>query len=305
VKTVGTIDEVRAATDAVRGSGGSVGLVPTMGYFHAGHRSLMTAAVAAHDFVVVSSFVNPTQFAPHEDLAAYPRDPDGDAGVAAGAGVGMMFAPSVEEMYPDGPPRTTVHVAGLTEGMCGAARPTHFDGVTTVVAKLFSTVGPCHAYFGRKDFQQLAVVRRMARDLDLPVTVVGCPLIREADGLAMSSRNVYLSAAERHAAPALYDALTAVVEAVQDGLRDTQAARVIVQQRVASEPLLDLEYVDIRNTDSLEPLPSLRGSCVVALAARTRRARLIDNVVLRVTANSVEADLGVRIADGPPRGATP
>jgi pantoate--beta-alanine ligase len=305
VKTVGTIDEVRAATDAARASGGSVGLVPTMGFFHAGHRSLMTAAVEAHDFVLVSSFVNPTQFAPYEDLAAYPRDRDGDAGVAAGAGVGMMFAPSVEEMYPDGPPHTTVHVAGLTEGMCGAARPTHFDGVTTVVAKLFSIVGPCHAYFGRKDFQQFAVVRRMARDLDLPVTVVGCPLIREADGLAMSSRNAYLSAAERDAAPALYGALIAVVEAVHDGLRDTEAARVIVQQRVGREPLLDLEYVEIRDADSLEPLPTLNGSCVVALAARVGRARLIDNVLLRVTASGIEADLGARIADGPSRGATP
>lgn len=305
MKTVRTIDEVRAATDAVRTRGGSVGLVPTMGYFHAGHRSLMTAAVEAHDFVVVSSFVNPTQFAPQEDLAAYPRDPDGDAGVAAGAGVAMMFAPSHEEMYPDGPPRTTVHVAGLTEGMCGAARPTHFDGVTTVVAKLFSIVGPCHAYFGRKDFQQLAVVRRMARDLDLPVTVVGCPLIREGDGLAMSSRNAYLSADERAAAPALFGALVAVVEAVQDGLRDTEAARAIVQQRVGGESLLDLEYVEIRDTEALEPLPNLRGSFVVALAARVGRARLIDNVVLRVTPRGVEADLGARVAAGPPRVATP
>ena len=193
MKVVGTIAEVRAATDAARAAGGSVGLVPTMGFFHAGHRSLMTTAASAHDLVVVSSFVNPTQFAPNEDLAAYPRDPDADDAVAVAAGVDLMFRPDLTVMYPDGPPRTTVHVAGLTEGMCGATRPTHFDGVTTVVAKLFSIVGPAHAYFGRKDFQQLAVVRRMARDLDLPVTVVGCPLIREADGLAMSSRNAYLT----------------------------------------------------------------------------------------------------------------
>jgi pantoate--beta-alanine ligase len=305
VKTVRTIAEVRAATDAVRAAGGSVGLVPTMGFFHAGHRSLMTAAVAAHDFVVVSSFVNPTQFAPHEDLTAYPHDPDGDAAVAGAAGVGMVFAPSVEEMYPDGSPRTTVHVAELTEGMCGAARPTHFDGVTTVVAKLFSIVGPCHAYFGRKDFQQLAVVRRMTRDLDLPVTVVGCPLIREADGLAMSSRNAYLSRDERAAAPALYAALVAVVEAVQEGLRDPEAARAIVQQRLGAEPLLDLEYVEIRDAEALEPLATLRDAFVVALAARVGRARLIDNVVIRVSERGVDPDLGARVADGPPRGATP
>src|SRR6476619_940046 len=219
MRVVGTIAEVRAATDAARTSGGSVGLVPTMGFFHAGHRSLMAAAVAAHDLVVVSSFVNPMQFAPTEDLAAYPRDPDGDDGLAAGAGVDVMFRPDVDEMYPDGPSRTTGCVAGLTEGMRGATRPTHFDGVTTVVTKLLSIVGPCHAYFGRKDFQQLAVVRRMARDLDLPVTVVGCPLVRESDGLAMSSRNAYLTVEERAAAPALHAALLDAVDAIRTGTR--------------------------------------------------------------------------------------
>jgi pantoate--beta-alanine ligase len=305
VKVVTTIGEVRAATDAVRAEGGSVGLVPTMGFFHAGHRSLMDAAVDAHDLAVVSSFVNPTQFAPHEDLAAYPRDPEADDAVAVAAGVGIMFRPGVEEMYPDGPPRTTVHVAGLTEGMCGAARPTHFDGVTTVVAKLFSIVGPCHAYFGRKDFQQLAVVRRMARDLDLPVTVVGCPLVRESDGLAMSSRNAYLTAEERAAAPALHAALVAAADAVRAGERDPEAARAVVTARVAREPNLDLEYVEIREADSLEEMAVLDGAFVIALAAQVGRARLIDNVLVDVRASGVDADLGVRIADGPRASASP
>ena len=169
-----------------------VGFVPTMGYFHDGHRSLMRAARAADDLVVVSLFVNPTQFGAGEDLSRYPRDPEGDAAIAAAEGVDVLFLPEVEEVYPEGA-RTTVHVEGLTDNLCGASRPGHFDGVTTVVAKLFSMVGPCRAYFGRKDAQQLAVIRRMTADLNFPVEVVGCPLVREADGLAMSSRNAYLA----------------------------------------------------------------------------------------------------------------
>jgi pantoate--beta-alanine ligase len=305
VKVLETIAAVREATDATRRAGGTVGLVPTMGFFHAGHRSLMTAAASAHDLVVVSSFVNPTQFAPGEDLAAYPRDQEGDDALAAAAGVDVTFRPAVDEMYPDGPPLTTVHVDGLTEGMCGAARPTHFDGVTTVVAKLFAITGPCHAYFGRKDFQQLAVVRRMTRDLDLPVTVVGCPLVREPDGLALSSRNAYLTPAERAAAPTLHAALAAAAETIRSGARDADAARAVVVDRVGTEPLLALEYVEIRAADSLEPVGLLDGSFVIALAARVGRARLIDNVVVDVGPTGVDVDLGERVADGPPRGANP
>jgi pantoate--beta-alanine ligase len=305
VKIATTIAEVRTATDAVRAGGGTIGFVPTMGFFHAGHRSLMAAAVAAHDLVVVSSFVNPTQFAPTEDLAAYPRDEAGDDAVGTDVGVGITFRPDVAEMYPDGPPRTTVHVAGLTEGMCGASRPTHFDGVTTVVAKLFSIVGPCHAYFGRKDFQQLAVVRRMTRDLDLPVVVVGCPLVREADGLAMSSRNAYLTTEERAVAPTLHAALVDAVDGVRAGERDPEGVRALVTARVGSEPRLELEYVEVRDATSLEPMTVLDGSFVVALAARLGRARLIDNVVVEVGTNGIQADLGVRVTDGPSQQATP
>jgi pantoate--beta-alanine ligase len=202
VITVERIAGVRGACDGARGRGASVGLVPTMGAFHEGHRSLMRAARAANDFVVVSLFVNPTQFAPTEDLAAYPRDLERDAAIAAAEGADVLFTPPVDEMYRAGA-RTTVHVEGLTDVLCGASRPGHFDGVTTVVTKLFSIVGPCRAYFGRKDAQQLAVVRRMTADLDLPVEVVGCPLVREYDGLAMSSRNAYLSPDDRAAATVL------------------------------------------------------------------------------------------------------
>ena len=214
----------------MRARGGTVGLVPTMGFFHEGHRSLMRAARAENDVVVVSLFVNPTQFGPTEDLDAYPRDLAGDTAVAAAEDVDVLFAPSVAEMYPDGA-ATTVHVAGLTDGLCGASRPGHFDGVTTVVAKLFSIVGPCHAYFGRKDAQQLAVVRRMAADLDLPVQVVGCPLVREPDGVAMSSRNAYLVADDARAATVLVRALRCAADAVLAGERDARRVRSVLAER--------------------------------------------------------------------------
>jgi pantoate--beta-alanine ligase len=292
---IATIAELRAATDGVRRDGRTVGLVPTMGFFHEGHRSLMEAARAAHDFVVVSLFVNPLQFGPSEDLAAYPRDLDGDAALAREVGVDVLFHPDVAEVYPDGPSRTTVHVAGLTEGMCGAARPTHFDGVTTVVTKLFSMVGPCHAYFGRKDFQQLAVIRRMTRDLDLPVTVVGCPLVREPDGLARSSRNAYLTPEERAEAPVLSEALFAAADAVQAGERSAAVIVDGVRRCLATTKHVALEYVEVRDADSLEPVVSVSGAVLLAAAARVGKARLIDNVVITVAGESVEVDRGVRL----------
>jgi len=202
VEVVTTAAALRTALDVVRHDGGTVGLVPTMGYLHDGHVSLMDAAVADNDVTATTIFVNPLQFAPTEDLAAYPRDLAGDTARCEAAGVGVLFTPSVEEMYPV-PMQTTVSVAGITETMEGASRPSHFAGVATVVAKLFALAGPCRAYFGEKDFQQLAVVRTMARDLSFPVEVVGCPTVREPDGLAMSSRNAYLTPEERAAAPVL------------------------------------------------------------------------------------------------------
>ncbi|HEX6312792.1 MAG TPA: pantoate--beta-alanine ligase [Acidimicrobiia bacterium] len=290
--TFDRVADLRTACEAARRQGQTVGLVPTMGYFHEGHRSLMRAARAAHDLVVVTIFVNPLQFGAGEDLDGYPRDLAGDSSAAEAEGVDVLFTPSVAEMYPE-PTRTTVHVDGLTEGLCGAARPTHFDGVTTVVAKLFSIVGPCSAYFGRKDAQQLVVVRRMALDLDLPVTVVGCPLVREPDGLAMSSRNAYLSSDERAAATVLARALRAGADAVVAGERDAGALIRGIRSFVAAEPLVDLEYAEVRRAGDLTPVDRLDGEILVAVAARVGAARLIDNVTITIADTEVATDLGV------------
>jgi pantoate--beta-alanine ligase len=292
VITVSTVRELRAECDAARAVGNHVGFVPTMGYFHAGHRSLMRRARHESNLVVVSLFVNPLQFAPTEDLAAYPRDLAGDAAAAAAEGVDILFTPMVDEMYPQ-PIRTTVHVAGLTEGLCGKARPTHFDGVTTVVAKLFSMVGPCSAYFGRKDAQQLAVVRRMAADLNLPVEVVGCPLVRESDGLAMSSRNAYLDAEDRRAATVLSRALHEAAAEVVNGARDADAVRRVLTGLIGTEPRVQLDYAEIVDADDLAPVEKIDGDVLVAVAADVGRARLIDNMTLSVGSTSVDVDLGV------------
>lgn len=297
MKVLHRVADVRAACDEARRAGASVGLVPTMGALHEGHLSLVSAARAEHDLVVLSVFVNPLQFGAREDLDAYPRDLDADAALAAAAGVDIVFAPGVDDMYPTGRPLTTVHVAELTAGLCGAARPTHFDGVTTVCAKLFAIVGACHAYFGRKDYQQWRVVRRLAHDLDLPVEVVGCPLVREPDGLAMSSRNRYLTPAERDAATVLSRVLRAVVAAVDAGVRDPAAVRDLVARAVAEEPLVALEYCEIRRSDDLAPVAELDGELLVALAAHVgppggRTTRLIDNCTLVVGPGGVTADLG-------------
>ncbi len=293
--TLTTIADVRAACDAARAAGGSVGFVPTMGFFHEGHRSLMRAARAANDLVVVSLFVNPTQFGPNEDLAAYPRDPAGDRAVTEAEGVDVLFTPTVDEMYPAGA-RTTVHVDGLTERLCGASRPGHFDGVTTVVAKLFSIVGPARAYFGRKDAQQLAVIRRMTTDLDLPVEVVGCPLVREVDGLALSSRNVYLDPDARQAATILSGALYMASEAVVRGQRDAGAVRELVVDTVAHAPLVRLDYVEVVDAATLEPVERIGPDTLVALAAFVGKARLIDNVTITFPGGVPSPDLGVLTA---------
>jgi pantoate--beta-alanine ligase len=286
-----TIAEVRAVCDAARAEGRRVGFVPTMGFFHEGHRSLMRAARAGNDLVVVSLFVNPAQFSPTEDLDGYPRDLAGDAAAAEAEGVDVLFAPSVVEVYPAGA-RTSVHVAGITEVLCGASRPGHFDGVTTVVAKLLSIVGPCRAYFGRKDAQQLAVVTRMACDLDFPVEVVGCPLVREPDGLAMSSRNAYLTADDRDAALVLSRALFAVGEAVQRGERHAARLVALLDDVLASEPRVRVDYRAIVDAATLEPVDHLTSDTLVALAAFVGRARLIDNVTVTVTPERATVDLG-------------
>jgi pantoate--beta-alanine ligase len=291
--SIDTIVRLRAICDDARRSGARVGVVPTMGYLHEGHRSLIRTARAQSDFVVVTIFVNPLQFGPNEDLDRYPRDLRADTALCAAEGVDVVFAPTAAEMYPR-PPLTTVAVAGLTDAMCGLARPTHFDGVTTVVTKLFSIVGPGRAYFGRKDAQQLAVVRRMAEDLDLPVEVVGCPLVREPDGLAMSSRNAYLSPAQRQGALALSRSLRAAADAVVSGERRAATLRAIVTEIVTTEPMLELEYVDVRGAQDLTALDVLgTGEVLIALAARVGNTRLIDNVTVTIDGPTVSVDAGV------------
>ncbi|HEX9994458.1 MAG TPA: pantoate--beta-alanine ligase [Acidimicrobiales bacterium] len=274
---------LRDELDTARCAGRSVGLVPTMGALHDGHLSLVDRAASACDVVAVTVFVNPLQFGPSEDFAAYPRDLDRDVDLAAGAGATLVFAPPVEEMYQQ-PVLTTVAVADLSEPMEGAARPGHFDGVATVVAKLFAIAGRCRAYFGEKDFQQLSVVRRMAADLSFPVEVVGCPTVRAPDGLALSSRNAYLSADERDAAPVLHRALSAGAAAVLAGETDPAAVRDLVAAVVGAEPLVALDYAEVVDAATLRTPPVLAGELRLLVAARLGRARLIDNVGVTVPA---------------------
>jgi pantoate--beta-alanine ligase len=292
-----TIAELRAACDRARSDGRRVGLVPTMGFLHEGHRSLMRAARETCDYVVVTIFVNPLQFGAGEDLDRYPRDLSGDLRQCEREEVDLVFAPSVAEMYPSGPPLTSVHVDGLTADLCSAARPTHFDGVATVVTKLFAITGPCAAFFGRKDAQQLAVIARLVEDLNLPVDVVGCPIVREPDGLARSSRNAYLSGDERRAALVLSRALAAAACAAGAGERDTAVLVDIVRRLVATEPSVALEYVEIRAAHELTPVDVLEGEVLLALAARVGQTRLIDNVTLVVRGAEVHADSGIRFAE--------
>lgn len=293
-----SIVDLRGRLDAARAQGRTVGLVPTMGAFHEGHRSLMRAARGRHETVVVSLFVNPLQFGPTEDLDRYPKDLSGDVAVATAEGVDVLFAPPVQEMYPGFParPLTTVSVAGLTDGLCGSARPGHFDGVATVVTKLFAIVGPCTAYFGKKDAQQLAVVRRMVADLSLPVEVVGCPLVREPDGVAMSSRNRNLSPAEREAATVIHRGLRCGADVVVAGERDAGKVRRVVANVLTTEPLVRLEYAEVVAADTLAPLDLLDGEVLLAVAARVGDVRLIDNMTIHVDAEGAVVDLGVGVA---------
>jgi pantoate--beta-alanine ligase len=292
VITVPTVAEVRRRCDDTRRAGRVVALVPTMGFFHDGHRSLMRAARTEADLVVVSLFVNPTQFGPDEDLSGYPSDLDGDAATAAAEGVDILFVPSVAEMYPE-PPRSTVHVDGLTDRLCGASRPTHFDGVATVVTKLFSIVGPCRAYFGRKDAQQLAVIRRLVEDLNLPVAVIGCPLVREPDGLARSSRNAYLTPEDRAAATVLWKALSAAADAIAAGERDAAALQALAESTIRSEPRVRLDYAELVDARTMHPAPRVDGELVLAVAAFVGRARLIDNLTITAIGTEADTDLGV------------
>jgi pantoate--beta-alanine ligase len=275
-----TIPEVRAAVAEARQHDKTVGLVPTMGAFHEGHLSLMRRARTDNDIAVVSLFVNPTQFGANEDLSAYPRDEAHDAKLAEQQGVDILFAPEPAEIYPDGF-ATSIHVSGITDVLDGAARGAfHFDGVATVVTKLFGIVTPDVAYFGQKDAQQILVVRRVVRDLDLPVRIEACPIVREADGLAMSSRNVYLDADVRKQATALNRALDAA-SALHDAGEQDATTLLAAARDVLADAGIQPEYLELRSSTDLRPLTRVDDDALLAVAARVGPARLIDNHVLK------------------------
>jgi pantoate--beta-alanine ligase len=293
-----TVAQVRDHVARARRSGRSIGLVPTMGALHEGHLSLIRRARARCDHVVVSIFVNPTQFGAGEDLDSYPRDEARDLALAAQAGANLAFVPAAEEVYPEGF-STTVSVAGVTGGLCGAARgPEHFAGVATVVAKLLNMVAPDVAFFGQKDFQQTVVIRRLVCDLDIPVRIELCPTVREPDGLALSSRNAYLDNEERARALALHRALRAAERAIADGERS--APRVLAASRAAMTALgVEPEYLELVDPDTLAPLAAVEGRVLVAVAAHVGAARLIDNVLLSVPARPTAAQEPVLVGQAP------
>lgn len=273
------VAELRKKVREAKERGRKVGFVPTMGFFHQGHLALMERARKECDIVVVSLFVNPTQFGPSEDYENYPRDFDRDCQLAQEVGVDYLFHPSVEEIYPE-PQLSWVEVEKVTKGLCGDCRPGHFRGVATVVAKLFNLVEPDVAYFGEKDYQQLQVIKRMVKDLNFSIEVVGVPTVREADGLAMSSRNTYLSPLERQAALRLSQALKLAQVLYEGGERKAEVIKERLRKFLGEEPLLKCEYIEVREPETLENIELIKGKAVVALAARVGKARLIDNVVL-------------------------
>ena len=268
----------RKTLDAARGKGRQVGLVPTMGALHAGHLSLIRKAAAECDVVAVTDYVNPLQFGPSEDLTAYPRDVERDCELASEVGADIVFAPATEDLWPR-PPTTVVRVEGLSENLEGASRPGHFDGVATIVTKLFSLAGPCWAYFGEKDYQQLVVIRRMAADLSLPVEVIGCPTVRDTDGLALSSRNSYLTPEERRAAPQIYYALLAGKRTVEDdGISDPDQVTEVMAVSLLQQRLFSLDYAEVAVPDDLTRPNRIEAEVRLLIAARLGRARLIDNL---------------------------
>ena len=278
MKIVGTVKEVREQVKEWKKQGLSVGFVPTMGYLHEGHKSLMDAARKGNDKVVVSIFVNPMQFGPTEDLATYPRDLDHDAASCESAGVDLIFHPEAEEMY-EKDFCSFVDMTGLTEGLCGKTRPIHFRGVCTVVNKLFNIVTPDHAYFGQKDGQQLAVIKRMVRDLNMDIEIVGCPIVREEDGLAKSSRNTYLSSEERKAALILSKTVALGKELAKTE-KDANKVVEAMKKNIETEPLAKIDYVEAVDALSMAPVEKLEGTCMLAMAVYIGKTRLIDNTLI-------------------------
>ena len=278
MKIVETVKEVREQVKEWKKQGLTVGFVPTMGYLHEGHKSLMDAARKGNDKVVVSIFVNPMQFGPTEDLATYPRDLDHDAALCESAGVDLIFHPEPEEMY-EKDFCSFVDMTGLTEGLCGKTRPIHFRGVCTVVNKLFNIVTPDHAYFGQKDGQQLAVIKRMVRDLNMDIEIIGCPIVREEDGLAKSSRNTYLSPEERKAALILSKTVALGKELAKTE-KDANKVVEAMKKNIETEPLAKIDYVEAVDALSMAPVEKLEGTCMLAMAVYIGKTRLIDNTLI-------------------------
>ncbi len=280
MKIVSTVKEVREQVKAWRKEGLTVGYVPTMGYLHEGHASLMKKSVEDNDKTVASIFVNPMQFGPTEDLEAYPRDLERDAALCEGIGVDLIFHPEVEEMYEDGF-CSFVDMNGLTKGLCGKTRPTHFRGVCTVVNKFFNIVKPDRAYFGQKDAQQLAVIKRMVADLNMDLEIIGCPIVREEDGLAKSSRNTYLSSEEREAALCLSKSIFLAETLVKEGETNAQVIKEKMTKVLEAEPLARIDYVEAVDSLTIDAVEEVKAGTLIAIAVYIGKTRLIDNTIIR------------------------
>ena len=278
MKLVHTVNEVREQVKEWKKEGLTVGLVPTMGFLHEGHQSLIAASVKENDRTVVSVFVNPTQFGPNEDFEAYPRDIEKDRALCESTGADLIFNPEPEEMYPEGF-CTYTNITGLSDALCGKSRPIHFKGVCTVVSKLFNIVGADKAYFGEKDAQQLAIIRRMVRDMNIPVEIVGCPIIREEDGLAKSSRNTYLNPEERKAALILSKAVFAGKDMVENGEKSAEKIVSSMKEIIKSEPLAEIDYVEMVDMNTMKNIDSVEGTVLCAIAVKIGKTRLIDNFI--------------------------
>lgn len=284
MEVIQTVQEMQFKSESLRAAGRTIALVPTMGFLHEGHLELMRAARQHADEVIISIFVNPTQFGPGEDLDQYPKDTDGDLQKARGVGVDTVFLPSIQEMYPDGF-QTRIQVQQLPRHLCGLSRPGHFDGVATVVAKLFNMTKPHLAVFGQKDYQQLTIISRMVMDLNMDIQILGVPIVREPDGLAMSSRNTYLSPEERQSALCLKKSLDLAQEMIRGGEHQAHAIADAVRSLILSHAFTDIDYVELCDPVTLDPLDLMEEETLLALAVRVGKTRLIDNCLLRKTPN--------------------
>jgi pantoate--beta-alanine ligase len=275
------IEEVRSFIKEKKKEGLTVGFVPTMGYLHEGHASLLKESINDNDITILSIYVNPTQFGPNEDLSSYPRDLDKDCQIALNEGVDLVFTPSDDILYPDNY-KTYVYVEGLTNTLCGRSRPTHFKGVTTIVSKLFNIVAPDNAYFGQKDAQQYFVLKRMATDMNMDINLKSCPIIREEDGLAKSSRNVYLTENERQQATILNKSLDEAVQGIKEGERITGEIIKGIRSTINSQNLADIDYVEIVDTQTMQQIDEIKNKVLIAIAVKFGNTRLIDNRILEV-----------------------